>query len=745
MCSRCLVTLFTTALLLGFVLPAGASTAASVPDPVQAHQALFIENVGQFHPDVRYLIHLESGPMYITQDGLWQAVLTPAEGPNEPLNPLEIHARPPAPTAGAWIKVSFLGANDQHHFETQGPSHTPYSYFMGSDPENWHSEVPAWNQVSMVDLYPGLSLELTAPRGELRLHARASSQEALEALQLQVEGVQAAVVSEGQDELLLQTPAGSVRFPLVETTALSEALPDVIPSAGSFTVGAPYTSQGALSESAAASVKKWYEYSTFLGSSGYDFGMRIAANQWGSAYVAGFTYSLNFPTTPGTFDPTFNGAYDAFVVRIDPAGERLLYATFLGGSSFDGVGSLIIDDQGTAYLGGITESDDFPLTSNAYNAGRRGLNDCFAAALAPSGKSLVFSLLYGGSSSEYPSGLARDSQGHIYVSGATYSADFPVTSGALDDILEGYEEGYLTVFQPDGSEIIYSTLLGGEGRTNITSIYAPALNQVYIAGFTESKTFPHTPYAFDRKMKLFEGFAARLDLTRPKLVYATLLGGKGDDAATAVYADKAGYVYLTGYTNSRDFPTTPDAYANRIKGWTDIFVTKLTPDGRRVEYSTLIGGSSRDMPVGMAVDRSGAVYLTGETESADFPAASGAFGSTASGGIRVFVIKLARDASRLIYSSFLGGSNYELSGGLSLSASGAVFVTGKTFSPDFPTTPGVLDPLFNTTDGKTFVARLWVQNQPPKDPALMTADELYLEEDQASEPILYRLFLPLFP
>jgi hypothetical protein len=750
MYTRSLVTLLTAALLLGFILPAGGSTAAPALEPEQGHQVLFIENVGQFHPDVRFLVHLESGPMYVTQDSLWLGVISYPERNSEPDELPLPFPQPAAPAAGAWVKVSFSGASPQTRLTPSAPGDTTYSYFTGSDPEQWHSAVPVWSTVSMVDLYPGLTLEVSAPGGQLRMLAQANTAQALQALEIQVEGAETAALgaSSGGNptSLRLSTPAGEVDFPLVETALPNQLAPTISGEEGQAVVTAPYTALTPQSPAAAAGVKKWYEYSTFLGGQFGDGGQSIAANKWGAAYVTGQSSSYDFPHTPGAFDPTFNGNFDVFAVRIDPSGERLLYATFLGGRDYDIGSDLALAPDGSVYLVGLTRSGDFPVSSGAYDTVNSSSGKGFVAHLSPSGTALHFSTLIGGNTDwNNANAVAVDPEGRIYVVGYTQAADFPVTPNALDNLVQS-GDAFLTVFQRDGKSVLFSTLLGGELNDYARDVYAAGLNRVYVVGTSASKDFPHTPYAYDRKVSTLEGFVACYDLTRPKLVYATMLGGKHWDEATAVVADKEGYAYVSGYTYSRDFPTTPGAYQSTLQGESDAFLVKLSPDGRRAVYATQLGGSGSELNSYLAVDRSGAVYMTGYTTSPDFPVTTGP-DPFALLDANLFVVKFARDGSRPVFSTVMGGSGWDVPSAISLGASGSVFVTGTTESLDFPTTPNVLDSSFTGAEsgGEGFVTRLWVQNQPPKDPALMTADELYLEEDQASEPVLYRLFLPLIP
>jgi len=389
-------------------------------------------------------------------------------------------------------------------------------------------------------------------------------------------------------------------------------------------------------------------YATYLGGDGYDAGYSIAVDSAGNAYATGETDSADFPVTSGAFDEIPNGGRDAFVVKLDATGSSLVYATFLGGSGGDWGYSIAVDSAGNAYATGDTWSANFPVTPGAFDKtlNTMGSGDAFAAKLDATGGSLVYATYLGGSggdsgNDDYGYSIAVDSLGNAYVTGATASADFPVTPSAFDKTLGGRRDAFVVKFDVMGSSLIYSTFLGGGDWEEGYSIAVDSAGNAYVTGDTGSADFPVTPGALDRTLSgRRDAFVVKLDATGSSLVYATYLGGSGNDLGESIVADSAGDAYATGETDSADFPVTSGAFDEIPNGGRDAFVVKLDATGSSLVYATYLGGGGDDWGYSIAADSAGNAYVTGDTGSADFPVTSGAFDETLNGGRDAFVVKL---------------------------------------------------------------------------------------------------------
>lgn len=386
-------------------------------------------------------------------------------------------------------------------------------------------------------------------------------------------------------------------------------------------------------------------YSTYLGGTSADSATGIAVDTAGNAYVTGGTYSTDFPTTPGAYQTTFGGYYDAYATELNPTGSALVYSTYLGGSDIDGGHGIAVDTSGNAYVAGDTDSANFPTTAGAFQITSSGSKDAFVTELNPTGSALVYSTYLGGSGLDYGDGVALDTSGNAYITGEAYSSDFPTTAGAFQTTYNGLGDGFVTELNSAGTGLLYSTYLGGSGSEHAVGVAVDTAGNAYITGYTTSTDFPTTAGAFQTTFDgLYDRFVTKLNPAGTGLLYSTYLGGSSGDYGGRIAVDTAGNAYVTGYTTSTDFPTTPGAFQTTFgEGSTDAFVSELNSTGTELLYSTFLGSRNRSYGTGVAVDTRGNAYVTGYTLSTNFPTTPGAFQTEASGGAspeEAFVTKI---------------------------------------------------------------------------------------------------------
>jgi uncharacterized protein (TIGR03437 family) len=447
-------------------------------------------------------------------------------------------------------------------------------------------------------------------------------------------------------------------------------------------------------------------YLTYLGGS-YDDGIyALAVDSAGNAYVTGGTNSTDFPVV-NAFQSAFAGSGgsltrsgDAFVAKLNPTGNKLLYSTYLGGNQDDIGLAIAIDSSGNAYVAGATASPNFPLTpggtpyQNTFGgAGGEPIRhetdtvpewepgDGFAAKLDPTGSKLLFSTFLGGNLDDAAMAIAVDSASNVYVGGCTISANFPVQNalqsnfGGTDpmNIFFSLGDGFIVKLNPSGSNAIYSTYLGGSGDDCIIAIALDSSGDLYATGTTTSLDLPVTPGAFQRVFRGYvnlplniamgfgDAFVAKLNPAGSQLSYLTYLGGSFNDGGTGIAVDSAGDAFVTGFTDSFDFFTTPDALQPKIAGdggisqflfYGDMFLTVLNPTGSALYYSSYFGGNEDERTLGLTLDGSGAVYIVGNTVSGNLPTTPNAYQNTY-GGIDGHVDGAMRgDAFLAIFSGF---------------------------------------------------------------------------------------------
>jgi hypothetical protein len=393
-------------------------------------------------------------------------------------------------------------------------------------------------------------------------------------------------------------------------------------------------------------------WSTYIGGAGIDAADAIARDAAGNVYVAGYTASDDFPTTPNALQPAFQGgARDAFVVKLDPKGARI-YATYLGGSGVDVADAIAVDDAGRAYVAGYTCSQDFPL-ANPFQASLNGLpNGCFAgqdafvARLSADGATLEYSTYYGGTDADEATGIAVDAMHRAYLSGHTRSGDLPLAGNPVF-AYRGGSDAFVATLASNG-ELAYATWIGGSGDDAAAAIALDTAGAAYVAGSTQSDEFTLENPLQSQRGGGEDGFMLKLAVSTTAatatLAYSSFLGGASDDGCRAIAVGRDGSAYVTGFTTSPFFPAT-FAVQWQLAGGEDAFVTRIDPAGA-LGWSTLFGGDDLDegwaIALGSAWQRgSTIVHVAGWTLSGNL-ARPGALQPTPQGSFDGFITRLGQ-------------------------------------------------------------------------------------------------------
>jgi hypothetical protein len=665
----------------------------------------FEPNRGQAGAGVRFLARGSGYGLALTRTGAILALQKPVRPSPSRTNS---RGRDTGRGRAAALGLRFVGANEGVRLVAGRPLPGKVNYLLGNDSSKWLTGIDTFGEVRYRGLYPGVDARFYGRQGRLEYDLVVAPGADPARIGLALRGARTLRLNP-YGGLLVRLPDGILvqgRPQIYQTIAGRKE-----PVAGGYVLRGRDRfgfRLGAYDKRRPLVIDPVLAYSSYLGGSDFDNGTGIAVDAAGAAYVTGETASMDFPTTPGAFDTSPNGGSDAFVAKVAPSGASLAYSTYLGGGRDIGDRGfgIAVDAAGSAYVTGITFSADFPTTPGAFDTFLDGDNDGFVAKLAPSGASLVYSTYLGGSTFERSSGIAVDAGGSAYVAGGTGSADFPTTPGALDTSLGGGNDAFVAKLAASGASLDYSTYLGGSDLDDGSGIAVDAAGAAYVTGTTFSADFPTTPGAFDASLGGFEdAYATKLAASGASLVYSTYLGGSEGDDASSIAVDAAGSAYVTGDTDSADFPTTPDALDTSLDGFSDAFAAKLSASGASLLYSTYLGGSDSDDGFGIAVDAAGSAYVTGITFSADFPTTSGALDTSLGGFSDAFVAKVAASGGSLLYSTYLGGSKFDQGLGIAVDAAGSAYVTGITVSADFPTTSGAFDTSYNGGD-EAFVAKL---------------------------------------
>ena len=517
------------------------------------------------------------------------------------------------------------------------------SYLLGDDSSQWHTGVANYGKVEYQDVYSGIDLVYYGNQRRLEYDFVVAPGADPKVIQLAFDGVRSMELDAGGN-LILHTAGGDLVKDAPVVYQESDGARSSIAGRYLLDDGQVSFEVGAYDHALPLVIDPILSYSTYLGGSGVDVGFAIAVDSAGSAYVTGTAGSSSFPKQ-NPMQPKLTGGNDAFVTKFNAAGSGLVYSTYFGGSGSDRGYGIAVDGNGYAYVTGLTTSSNLTTTVGAFDTTIGGGIDAFVVKLNAGGSALLYSTYFGGSGGENfntpwrTGGIAVDGAGNAYITGKTNSLDLLTTTNAVQPAFGGGD---------------------------------------------------------------FDAFVAKFDTTKvgaASLVYATYLGGSGDDESTGIAVDSAGNAYLTGWTGSSNFQT-PNGFQTTRSGYSDAFVAKLNSTGSALLYSTFLGGSGNEFAGGIALDTSGNAYVTGRTSAptatpaqpADFPTLS-AFQSRYGGGLSdAFVTKLNPNlagVASLVYSSYLGGSGddnpNDNRGAIAVDAAGNAYVTGVAYSTDFPT------------------------------------------------------------
>jgi hypothetical protein len=650
----------------------------------------------------------------------------------------------PAPPAPAVLRLKVLGANPDPEVMGLDPLPGKSNYFIGNDPKKWRTNVPTYAKVKYKDIYPGIDLVYYGNQsGRLEHDFIVQPGADPKAIRLGLVGEGSALpqAAEGRPyinpsgDLVIPAESGDVRLRKPVVYQPSPSLESRVSSPRSFNpksqIGNQKSVEGrfvlkakgqvgfevaAYDKTRPLVIDPVLVYSTYLGGSGRDGAVSsssIAVNNSGNAYVTGSTDSTDFPTMNPLQTANASGS-DVFVAKLNAAGSGLLYSTYLGGTcgvvGQDQVGlSIAVDVADNAYVSGYTPCTDFPTVNPIQGTYGGGIVDGFVAKLDAAG-SFVYSTYLGGSGQDTADSITADSSGNAYVAGRTNSSNFP-TANPLQPSFGGgsdFGDGFVAKLSPTGTALIYSTYLGGSADDAGQGIKVDTSGNAYVSGFTDSANFPKVNPVQPTFGGVEDCFVAKLNAAGSTLVYSTYLGGDGGDRCYGIDLDSTGNAYVTGSTGSGNFPTTAGAFQTTYAG---AFVTKLNSAGSALLYSTYLGGSGDDAGGGIAVDPVGNAHVMGQTSSTDFPTVS-PIQATSGGGFDAFVATLNGAGSGLLFSTYVGGSDTDVGNGIALDSLGTAYVDGYTASDNFPTTAGAFQTSFGGGGRDAFVAKIGEPNTP---------------------------------
>lgn len=603
-------------------------------------------------------------------------------------------AKGQAPTT---LLLNFNGATTT---AIQGGERLPgvINYHIGFAEGRWQRSLPAYSTIVYEALYPGIDLIYEGRDGALKgTYFVAPGADPMQ-INWHYQGANS----------VQHTNNGDLAITLPSSQQLSEAAPIAWQTVGGqrIPVEVRYTlldnsaspaigfALGAYDPAYELVIDPTLSYSTYVGGAGTDWGQAVAVDAQGNVIITGYTYSTQFPGRSGTQTET-----DIFVTKLNAAGTAVLYSTVIGGSDDEKGLAIAVDAQGNAWVTGHTESNDFPTVNPISNSYSGGNYDTFAAKLDPNGTVLAATYL-GDDASDEGTGIAVDPQGNAYIAGSSY-AQFGQVALVIKLSANGQSEVYKGYFG--------AAERGFDRGTSAADIAVDAAGNAYVTGKTNTVAFPvvnalkdNCGAPEDDDCPRDEAFVSIINPTGTELTYSTYLGGTESDKALGIALDPSGNIYLVGSTFSFDFPTANPIQATKAgpDNFADAFVTKLSPTGDAILFSTYLGGDDWEDGNAIAVDNAGNIVVAGLTSSNDFPLADPVqneingiciVGSSERYCYDAFVTKINANG-QLAWSTYLGGTFDDSAYGVAIDTAGNAYVAGKAESFGFPTTPGSFQP-----------------------------------------------------
>ncbi len=718
---RNLWSLIVVALILvfypGFCDAAGAAELRAEPGTtdqskrwaVEAYGKLplsFEANHGQTDSQVRFLSRGRGYTLFLTGN---EAVLALQKGPSEAQSGKSRDAgerlRPGEPSreqaASAVLRMKLVGADPKPKVEALDELPGKSNYFLGNDPEKWRTDVPNYAKVRYENVYPGVDLVYYGNQQELEYDFVVAPGTDSKVIELAIAGADEIAV-DSQGNLVLSVEGGEVRFykPVMYQPASvnpKSKIADRKYVDGRYVLRAKNRvgfEVSAYSSNIPLVIDPVLEYSTYLGGTYVGWGEDIAVDSSGNAYVTGGTLSNDFPAVNpiqgyagGTcgIDPDTYPCPDVFISKLNAAGNELIYSTYLGGTDEDWGYGIAVDASGNAYITGQTFSSDFPTLTPVHGTYGGG-GDLFVTKLNSAGSMLLYSTYYywtyyGEGKVEYGIDITVDASGNAFV------------AGGIETDVRGHNALVVRTSPPSA----YGRSFGGTDDEWAESIAVDPGGNVYVAGVTFSADYS-TQNAFDSTFgggtcgtepdtfPCPDAFVEKWtpgEVSEYDRVFSTYLGGSDYDLVRGLAIDASADIYVSGQTWSIDFPIQ-NPIQETLGGNADAFVTKFNAGGATLAYSTYLGGSGGDGAWDIGVDPEGSAYVTGHTGSNAFPTAN-PIQATRAGDFDVFLSKLSPTGSNLVFSTYLGSADEDDGYGLALDSSGNAYITGLTWSTDFPT------------------------------------------------------------
>lgn len=595
------------------------------------------------------------------------------------------------------VRLSFAGANQAARIQPAGLLPSTTNLYLGNDPSKWRHAIPNYGALQVDSLYPGIDLAYYGNGGELEYDLTVNPGADPRHIRLRVEG------------------SGLIQKNPVAYQIAADGSRHTVPSSYRKNAdGSLGFRLGAYDRSRALVIDPTLVVAQYFAGSYETVAYGIGHDAKGLVYIGGTTQSTDLTLAGTPYQSTEGGDQDLFLAIVNPklsGSAQIIYVTYIGGTGDETFGAMSISATGDVFMTGSTESSNFPLENASQTAlgGSSGDADAFVLRLSSS-QALLYSTYFGGSDTDTGTAIAVNASGHIWIAGNTQSTDLSVSTSFQSSLI-GTQNMFLADFNPANSgsgTLLYSIYIGGTHWDEAFGIAVAPDQTIWLAGGTYSPDIwiQGNPY-----QGLYsgdgDGYIAHINpnLGKNALLYASFLGGNRIDEITSLVLDPGGNVIVSGYTLSADFPVTKTAFQTEYGGDTDAFITVLDTAKAQLVYSTYFGGSEPDAPMDLKEDPSGALYVSGYTESAGLPSTTGALRADYDDSVDAFGLKLdpsKSGAASIAYFTYLGSDGTQVAYGVDFDTSGDMYLVGYSSSDILSRVGGPGRPN-NTGDWDAFV------------------------------------------
>ncbi len=671
-------------------------------------QIYFEQNLGQFDAGIFYQAHLDHAQMRFMQQGPSHAMVRELRKPSITIpqpkyeNYRWMDEQEVAYEALVW-NLRFARSSPIAAISGRKRMPGKINYFMGADSSKWVRGAERFQELWYEDLYPGIDLRYYGTDNhEIKYDLIVKAKADPKRIRMYFEGTEGYQIN-GEGELEISTKWGIVKdaAPYAYQFINGEEIevPVVYKAIDEQTLG--FQVKGRYNHNYPLIIDpvilNWATYMHSSGSDDYVMATTLDADKY--VYITGYTKSLSFPTTPGVYQDLYGGGIDAYVAKMTPQGNSLVFATYLGGYDWELSYGIGLNAKKDVYIAGFLRSANFPTTIGAVQpVSGGGLVEGFVSCISNNGDNLIYSTYLGGSDRDYLYDMRVNAVGEAYVVGYTLSSDFPTTPGAMQSSLNGNGDAFVTKLSSDGGSVLQSTFVGGSNYDLANGMALRPNGEVFVVGNTGSTDYPVTPGVLQPNIStapslvVEDAFITRLAPDFGSAIYSTYMGGTNTDGAYCVAVNNNGEAFISGVTYSTDLNTSIGAFqstSNPNLGSGDAFVARIANDGSALQYLTYLGGSSVEFGKSIAVNANNEAYLVGATRSLDFPVSPSS--NALNGMYDLFVISIMPDGTSIGESTLLGGQYNDYpraAASLYLQDNNKVTIAATTHSSDIPLTAG---------------------------------------------------------